>query len=195
MAGDVEMLVQEASRGDAVAVESLLTRFLPGLRAFIRLRTGKLLRARESASDLVQSVCREVIEHLDRFQYRSEAGFKYWLYTEALRKIANRREYHEAAKRDVRKEHRPDQGAADQDLLASYQTLTTPSQHAIAHEELERIERAFDQLPETEREVILLSRIVGLSADEIAEQQGRSQGAVRTALSRALAKLAEHLDD
>ena len=48
---------------------------------------GPQLRAKESASDLVQSVCREVLGRLDRFQHGGEAGFRHWLYATALRKV------------------------------------------------------------------------------------------------------------
>jgi DNA-directed RNA polymerase specialized sigma24 family protein len=43
--------------------------------------------------------------------------------------------------------------------------------------------------------VISLARIVGLSHAEIAKEMGRSEGAVRTLLSRALARLATLLDE
>ena len=35
-------------------LDELLLQFLPGLRAFVRLRTGPMIRARESSRDLVQ---------------------------------------------------------------------------------------------------------------------------------------------
>ncbi len=73
----------------------------------------------------------------------------------------------------------------------AYADLVTPSQEAEAQEAGERLERAFDELPEQYQEVITLSRIVGLRFDEIAEQMGRSPGAVRTLLGRALARLSE----
>ena len=50
-------LVDKASRGDAVAVDALLERHLPALHAFVRLHAeGDAIVARESRSDLVQSV-------------------------------------------------------------------------------------------------------------------------------------------
>ena len=48
---------------------------------------------------------------------------------------------------------------------------------------------AFAQLPEDYREVITLSRVVGLSHGQIASQLGKSEGAVRVLLHRALARL------
>jgi RNA polymerase sigma-70 factor (ECF subfamily) len=177
-------LVQRASRGDRPAVDELLRLHLPGLRAFIRLRAGPLVRRCESESDLAQSVCREVLEQLDRFQYADDNGFRRWLYTTALRKILDRQEYYLAGKRDVRR------AAGDAALGDVYRSFSTPSRHAMRQEELDAFERAFDQLDDTQREVISLAHVVGLSRAEIAAQLGKSEGAVRTMLSRALADLA-----
>ncbi len=52
--------------GDPESIEALLAEHLPGLRAYVRLRMGPDLRAKESASDLVQSACCEILEHSDR---------------------------------------------------------------------------------------------------------------------------------
>jgi len=177
--------VERASRGDAAAVALLLERHLPGLRAWLRLRAGRILLAKESSSDLAQSVCREILEHAGRFQYAGEAQFRKWLYTTALRKIAHRYEHFDAAKRRA-----PRAGTRDPELLEACATLLTPSRDAIAREELARTADAFEKLSDEHREVILLSRLVGLSAREIGEEMGRSEAAVRQLLRRALADLA-----
>lgn len=189
-------LLESASRGDHLAVSELMQRYLPGLKAFIRLRSGPLIRARESTEDLAQSVCREVLQNIDRFQYGSEAGFKHWLYTTAMRRIQNKHEYWKADKRDAARDVPLEGGASQSDnarLLQCYASLSTPSQNAVAREELSRIEAAFDKLSEDDREIITLSRLVGLSHAQIAEQTGRTEGAARTQLHRALIRLAEHL--
>lgn len=195
-------LVESASRGDAEAVEVLLERYLPGLEAFVRLRQGRLLKAKESASDLVQSVCREILQHIDRYRFRGEAQFKHWLYTTALRKIANRYEYYRAEKRDAAREIGLPASASGSvslsspgEVLRQVSFVRSPSRNLQAKEEIERIERAFEKLPDEARDVILLSRMVGLSHREIAEAQGRSEGAVRVALSRALARLSSLLEE
>jgi RNA polymerase sigma-70 factor (ECF subfamily) len=183
-------LVADASRGEVLAVDELLHRYLPGLRAFIRLRAGPLVRARESSSDIAQSVCREVLEQLDSFRYGGEAGFKSWLYTTALRKLAKRDAHWRALRRDAGREVEGDEA-----LLGCYRTLSTPSLHAAAREWMARLEAAFDELSEDDREVITLARVCGLSHDEIARQMGRTPAATRLLLHRALAKLSEKLDD
>ena len=71
----------------------------------------------------------------------------------------------------------------------------TPSRHAAGREELERLEQAFAELSDEEQNVILWSRFCGMKHDEIAEAIGKTPVATRKVLSRALAKLAEWLDD
>lgn len=195
---DTASLVSEASRGSVPAVDALMERYLPGLRAWIRLRAGPTVRAREDVSDLCQSVCREVLEHLDRFQYGGEAGFKAWLYATAMRRIQKKHAFHNAGKRDVKREVSPravgSQAGAPMDLLAYANAFSSPSHHAMAHEEQERMEAAFDRLTEEQRDLIVRSRLAGQSHTEIAADLGKSEGAVRVALHRALARLAAELD-
>jgi RNA polymerase sigma-70 factor (ECF subfamily) len=193
---DIGKLAEAAARGERAAVDALLGRYLPELRAFVRLRAGAMVRARESSSDLVQSVCREVLQHIDRFQFPSEPAFKQWLYTTALRKILNRQEYYLAQKRDaLREAPLESEQSSNERMLQSYRSFSTPSRQAMLREEMERIERAFESLPEEYREVITLAHIVGLSRSEIAAQMGKSEGNVRVLLHRALAKVSSLLGD
>jgi RNA polymerase sigma-70 factor (ECF subfamily) len=181
-------LVQKASRGDQAAIDILLERHLPTLRAFVRLRAGRLIRAKESHSDIVQSVCREVLQAGEAFEYRGEAAFKRWLCTTALRKLVERQRYYGRDKRDAAREASP--GTSDQmQLLDSYRTMFTPSRGAVAREELQRLEAAFDELPEHYREVIIMDRMLGIPQREIAEHMGKTEVAVQRLLTRALVKL------
>jgi RNA polymerase sigma-70 factor (ECF subfamily) len=197
MTDDTLELSQRAARGDRQAIDLLIERNLSGLRAFVRLRAGPLVRARESSSDLVQSVCREVLENSERFQHASESAFRQWLYTTALRKIDHRRDYWAAEKRNPGREarHLADATGDEAGLLACYRSLSTPSRHAVAREEIERVERAFDSLSEEYREVVTLAKVVGLSRAEIAERTGRSEGAVKMLLHRALVELSGLLEE
>ena len=189
-------LLDRMESGDEAALEELLGEHLPGLRGFVRLHAGRALRAREESSDLVQSVCREILEHRERFKYPGKDGFRRWLYTTAMRKISNRAEYWRARKREAAREVQrlQDSSSDGADLIACYRTFCTPSGEYAAAEEVSRIELAFDQLPDHYREVILLTKIAGLTQAEVAAQTGRTEGAVSMLLFRALAKLADLLD-
>jgi DNA-directed RNA polymerase specialized sigma24 family protein len=83
-------LVTRALARNQEAVEQLLVQHLPGLRAWLRLRMGPGLRARETPDDLVQSVAREVLLGLDGFEWRGEAAFRHWLYLKAQRKLVDK---------------------------------------------------------------------------------------------------------
>jgi RNA polymerase sigma-70 factor (ECF subfamily) len=196
---DALTLARAAADGDRGAVRTLLERYLPQVRAFVRLRAGPLVRAHESSSDLVQSVCREVLEHAGRFRHPSESAFRQWLLTTALRKIQNRREHWTAQKRDRGREVPLDSsssepGERDARLFQVYTRFASPSRQAIVREELERVEAAFDELAEEQREVVILAHVVGLSRAEIALRLGKSEGAVRVTLHRALARIAGLLE-
>jgi RNA polymerase sigma-70 factor (ECF subfamily) len=195
MERDLQALTDAAAAGDRGALETLLQRFLPDVRAFVRLRAGPQLRARESNSDLVQSVCREILEHAERFQHPSEGAFKHWLFTTAQRKIQHRHEYWTAQKRgaagEVSLDAETDSSGSEAlpDLMSRYRRFSSPSGVASLREEAGRIESAFDRLSEEHREVISLAYLAGLSRAEIAERMQRSEGAVRVLLHRALARM------
>jgi len=200
-AGRTEVLVAAAQRRERGAVDQLIEHHLDDLRAFVRLQVDPQLRARESCSDVVQSICREVLEDLPGFDYRGEGSFRAWLFTAALNKVRQKGAYHRAQKRDPAREERAGPSAADSgasvgaDLYASLCSFEpSPSQNAIAHEQAERIERAMDTLAEDHREVLLLARIVGLPHAEIAKRMERSENAMRTLLSRASVRLLAALE-
>ena len=187
-------LVQKASRGDAASIGALLERHLPRLEAFVRLRMGPELRAYESSADLVQSACREVLEGLERYEYRGESEFRGWLFTTALHKVSYRVRHLRARRRDARRAEPPPNAtlSGPGDPLAGLAAAAgTPSEDAMAREELARLERAFALLPEHYREVIALARIAGLAHREIAAQLGKTEEATRVLLFRALAALAK----
>ncbi len=187
-------LVERAAKGDRLAIEELLSDHVARLRAYVRLRMGPRVRSKESSEDLVQSVCREALERLDGFEFRGEASFRNWLFRTAEHKVVDRGRFYARDKRDASRERPVSAGAEDSDILRGLESMFTPSRDAAAHEELERLDHAFADLPPDYQEVILLARVVGLPHAEIAERMGKSVSATWTLLSRALARLARQLD-
>ncbi|MCE9596110.1 MAG: RNA polymerase sigma factor [Planctomycetes bacterium] len=172
----------------------LLEEHLAALRVYVRNRLGERLRAKETSQDLVQSICRDVLTDLDGFQDRGGSSFRDWLLRTAENKIVDKVRFwgreRRASDREVSLQAAQGDSTDDARLLAQIYSLATPSQAAVAREELERLERAFRELPEDYRTAIVLSRVHGLSGADIAAKLGRSEGATRTLLSRALARLA-----
>lgn len=197
MNGDsIESLTAAAANGDRDALERLLEQHLPELNAYVQRRAGALLKGYESQSDLVQSVCREILQHSDKFQHPGEGAFRRWLFTTALRKLSHRREFLLADRRDMGRREDPHQlGSSDGALEEQFVTDRSPSHEVALQEEMARIERALAGLPLEYREVIHLSRVEGLSRTEVAERMKRTEGSVRMLLHRALAALAVELKE
>ena len=187
-----ERLIRETQQGKSEALDALLERHLPALRVFVRLRLGGELRARESEMDVVQSVCRELLVHLDDFEYRGEAPFRKWLYVAALNKLRQKDRYYRAQKREHERELIGDRESI---LINAYESVFSPSRQAMAREQVELLETAFGRLPDDHREVITLAKVVRLPHVEIASAMGRTVPAVKNLLARALVKLTTALSE
>jgi len=181
VAEEFEDLQRSATAGDEDAVDRMVARFLPRLHAYVRVNMGPGLRRREASVDVVQSVCREVLEERDRFEFRGEGPFLSWLLTAAMNKLRERARFFGREKRDVRREAELPSGALYEGL--------SPSREVMGQEEVERLEAALAELPEDYREIVVLARIVGMPHSDIAEHLGRTVSAVRNVLGRAITKL------
>ena len=190
---NTSQLLDESIGGSEVAMDKLVERHLPALRVYVQLQVGDALRQQESCSDVVQSVCRELIAGLDKFEYQGEGQFRSWLYTAALNKIRQHERYHRAERRDIaRSRPLPEH---DDAMSAAFMSVFTPSQGAIARETSERIEAAFDLLPPNYREVLTMSRVLGLPRAEIAQRTGKTLASVRNLLNRAMVRFAALVDE
>lgn len=183
-------LVEAASQGDGEAVEGLLVRYLPDVQVYVKKHAGRLLASRETDSDIVQSICREVLEHLkeEKFEYRGEARFRQWLYNAAMLRILAKHRHWKAARRHP--ENEESLGGEIGNALPGGDAGATPSRIAAGREGLDRFQRAFRHLSEPEQTIIELYRVDQLNHAEIAERLGISESYSRALLSRALAHLA-----
>ncbi len=189
MAPDTNQLVRDASRGDGDARAELLVRFLPALQLFLRVRMGPALRSKETAEDLAQSVCREVLMDLGRFEDRGEAAFRQWLFLSAARKLKDRVVHFTREKRDARREE-PLIELTSEDA----HSLLTPSRVAIGREDLRRLTEALDGLSDDQRQVVAHARLLGMKLADIARDMDKTEGQVRGLLYRGLARLGTALE-
>lgn len=174
----------------AKSLADLLVDHMPSLEAFIRLNLGPALRTREETQDLMQSVCREVLEHAGSFEYRGNQAFRGWLFTRCLYKIQEKARYHQAAKRD----HRITQAADPSDqILQHYKHLSSPSEGMRSSEFIDMLEDAFARLQPAQQQAVALSRIAKLPYSEIAQILDKSEEGVRSLVHRGLARLSGFL--
>lgn len=159
---------------------------------------GSFLLRLESVDDLVQETFIAAIRDFDHFQLREDAGLIQWLSRLAERRIKNAIRYHRAAKRDAAREARLQSVAfSSSGSSIGYQLAreTTEIPARIERQEVEdQLEQALRELPETQREVVLLRSFGEGSWKFIAEELGlASDEAARKLFGRARVKLAQIL--
>jgi len=183
----------EAREGDKSAIDQLCRIYGERIRRIIRLRIDSKLRPKIDSVDVVQDALILALAGLKDFTYRNEGDFLRWLSRIAENKLRDILDKFHADKRDIRREipfkrEETDTEGNSFGVAGPLQT-TTPSVLLVRKEQLDRLERAIDNLKPEHREVIFLSRIERLSHEEIAAKLGKSKGAVAMLLSRALIAL------
>jgi RNA polymerase sigma-70 factor (ECF subfamily) len=179
-------LIRSAAAGDGGAFEAVVGAYAARLRWLIRLRLDRALRARLSADDLLQETMLVASQRIRHLVVECEPAFWSWLCRVAEDRIADARRRHlGTAKRDARRERAlPPESAGPAPARSA-----APSGPARRLERRARLEGALSQLPEAYREVIVLRIVEGLGVRETARLMGRTPGAVRVLLARAVRSL------
>ena len=176
-------LLAAARQGDSAALETLLVRYQPHLYRFGLRMCGNVEDAGDVAQESLISMARSLRD------FRGDASVSSWLYTIARRfcikkrrrsKFApTREESLDAAETDVA-QHLADP-RPNPEQTATNQELATALTHAI------------DALEPSQREVLVLRDVEGLSAPEVAKILGISVEAVKSRLHRARVAIREEL--
>lgn len=163
-----ERLLIEAAQQDPSRFAELYEKNFHRVYAFVARR----LRNRAEAEDVTAEVFHEALRNLGRFQWRG-TPFAAWLLRIAANTVADRRE----------RASRLGEISADDPLGE-----TGPSVQAEA-ENRAMLFQLVDRLPPDQRLVIFRRFVDQKSAREIAEELGRSEGAVKQLQFRALETL------
>ena len=181
-------LVSRALDQDRDAIDLLFQRYRDRLRNALRKLIGpkyRLLMA--DSEDATHDAILSALKRLHQFEYRGEGSFLAWLLKGAEYEIVRRIRALETKKRTaigglVGLDENIEQMIPAKDA--------TPSQNHDESELAERVRLALQQLPDREREIIVLRRYLELDTDEICAEMGLpTEGAVRALLSRAQARL------
>jgi RNA polymerase sigma-70 factor (ECF subfamily) len=186
-------LVAQAQKGDESALNHLYKVYAERVRWMIRFHMSNELRSQLESMDLVQNTLLQALRGLDGFTYKNEGDFVRWLSKIAENELRGSLRKLHADKRDIRKVVRfNNDRSGTEDQYAGMPTpvdTTTPSVIMSKKDELARLEKAIDELKPEYREVIVLTKIDGLSYNEIGHRLNKSDDAVRKLLSRAMAEL------
>ncbi len=181
---DAERSADLAARiraGDPAAWEALYARYRDVLLFSIRCRLGSRLRARLDSEDVLQSVVKDAVSDLRRFEPRADGALGRYLHVCVLNKIRSKADHFDAEKR-----------RGEVPLTESVEGRLSAPPETVGYRDAARfepLERALALLPESQREVVLLRRIEGLSNAEAAAAIGRSEEATSKLHARALRAL------
>jgi RNA polymerase sigma-70 factor, ECF subfamily len=169
-----ERLLIEAAQNDPSRFAELYEQNFHRVYAYVARR----VRDRGEIQDLTAQVFHKALANLGKFKWKG-SPFAAWLYRIASNAIADR------AKQKMRE-------STDQ---------SDPSSESSTAMDLEAVERrarlfsAVDKLPEDQRRVIVMRFADEKSIHEIAEELGRSEGAVKQLQYRALENLRNRLNE
>jgi RNA polymerase sigma-70 factor (ECF subfamily) len=174
-----------------------LERYRAYLRLLARAQLRPLLRGRLDDSDIVQRTLLEAHRHAGQYRGATSGELAAWLRQILARQLANAVRDETRQRRDVRREcsleEAVEQSSARLEAWLAAEG-SSPAEKVERDEQLLRLAGALPELPEGQREAVELRYLQGLSLKEIAEQLGRTPGAVAGLLHRGLEALRTRLE-
>jgi RNA polymerase sigma-70 factor (ECF subfamily) len=194
-----EELIRRAQAGEHSAVNALFRSHRARLRRMVAIRMDPRLATRVDASDVVQEALADASKHLEDYLRKLPLPFYPWLRQIAWNRLVDLHRRHiQAQKRRATREQPWEMRFPEQSSVQLAGRLiasgTSPSRGVIRQEMRERVRSALAQLPESEREVLVLRYLEQLSIREIAAVLGTTEGAVNMRQVRALDRLRVVLD-
>jgi RNA polymerase sigma-70 factor (ECF subfamily) len=171
-------LLARAQRGDGVAIEALMGRYLARLQRWASGRVPAGVRSLLDTDDVVQDALLNTFRRLDDFQPRHDGAFMAYL-REA---VANR------IRSELRRKAPQVDEAVEPDGLAS--PHPSPLEQAVGRHAFARYEAALARLDEDDRAAVIGRFEMGYSYDALARALERpSADAARKVVERAVRKL------
>jgi RNA polymerase sigma-70 factor (ECF subfamily) len=161
------------------------------LLARIQLDPGP--RNRIDPSDIVQQTLLEAHARADQF-HGDDSALAAWLRQALVNNLRDAWRALRKGKRDIRREQALDEAVAHSSARLEHMLVapeSSPSQRAVRNEDLLRLADALTQLPEAQREAIVLHHLQGCTLAEAARSLGKTDAAVAGLLHRGLRKLRE----
>ena len=184
-----------ARKGSPAALGQVLDACRGYLLLIARDELDVSLRAKGSASDLVQETFIEAQRDFAQFHGAGEGELLAWLRQMLLNNLRDFTRRHQLAlKRDVDRElslnaARTHEGSG----FSLISDATSPSERLMRNEQAENVQHALDRLPEDHRRVLLLRYHDGRSFEEIGGLMERSANAARKLWLRAIDNMEREL--
>jgi RNA polymerase sigma-70 factor, ECF subfamily len=173
-------LLRAVARGDESAFARVYDRYGPILLGLLL----RILRSRAEAEDVLQEVFLQVWQRAHSFDPARGRAFT-WLVTLARSRAIDRLRSVDSRERAAL---RSAEEAPPEPLSEEWADTA-----AIRAERAEAVRTALAELPEEQRQVLLLAYLEGMSQSEIAAAKKQPLGTVKTRTRSALRKLSESL--
>jgi RNA polymerase sigma-70 factor (ECF subfamily) len=194
---DTEQLLDRVAKGESSAAATLLDRHRQRLRRMVQLRIDPRLAARIDPSDVVQEALGEAHRRLPQFAAERPIPFYPWLRRIAWERLLQMRRHHLLAKRRsvMREDVLPLSGKSEILLAERLAAASSPSEQLVRREMCQRVRRAIAELPDNDREVIVLKHLEELSFQEAAAVLEIGAAAVYSRYYRAIQRLHRLLNE
>ncbi len=181
-------LMSRVRNGDSTAFRELFSRHSEAVVSFAYRFVGNRDRAEELTQDAFLQIYRA------RARYEPKARFTTFLYRVATNLCLN-----ELRRFDYQGKIEPLEGQAlegeEPSRELADESLPTIEEQLAGHETGGRIQGVLDKLPPNQKTALLLSRVEGLSYQEVAECLETTESAVKSLIFRATQTLRGHLKD
>lgn len=187
---DEESLVVGATGGDEESLCALLGHYGPIVRDRLKPKIGPQWRTAVDEDDVMQVTYLEAFLLIGQFKFRGPGSFLAWLSQVAENNLRDALRGLQAAKRpNPKRRVQVSRHAAESSFVALVELLgatdSTPSRAAARDESEQMIEQTLSALPPDYERVVRLYDLECRSAQEVAEQLGRSTGAIYMLRARA----------
>ncbi len=177
-------LIARAQRREPTAFDQLVEAYGARLYGYFYRLTG----SRHDAEDLLQELFVRLVRMIAHYEH--DGRFEGWLFRIATNLVRDRVR---RARKNKAAGLEPAATGEEVDLLASFPDASAPlpGDGLQRGEQIDELQWAIAQLPDQEREVILLRHFSQLSFREIAEEMGTPLGTALARAHRGLARLRE----
>jgi len=178
---DSVTLLRRAKGGDRSAYEGLFARYYARVHRIVRARMGERLRRYDDPEDLVQNTFIQAIRNFDSFEVREDARLIDWFAKLVEHQVLHSDRHHRALKRDREREvvlrHVRDRIASGEIEFDPVRSDTAIVDRVANLEHKRILDECLAELPEQQREVILLRDYAQGGWDWIARELGRPSAA------------------
>lgn len=198
---NTEDLLEQARKGDSMAINALLQKHRASVRRLVEMRLDRKVQRRVDVSDVVQDVMVEATNRLERYLEDPAMAFHLWLRQIAWDRIIDTyRRHRVSAKRNMDREQPMSvpAGAEQSTMELAVQLCDpalTPAAAATQKEIAGQVETVIEQLGDQDREIILMRHYEHLTNLEIAQVLGLNPPAASMRYLRAVRRLRELLEE